>query len=646
MNNNDHIATSNNVADTHTTTPRPEGATTRLPKSRTIMRAGVHAVGLATLDMICNKLPTCNIVIQPKHTTRKFSWASTAMRATDNDPFPATETLFVLSSDNFKETLESNPGSFGILALLPQEPMPPAKDLDAFANRLTVLYPKDPATKSTPLELLSYLQSMFFTLYRWHAAMQSIIDSRGKMQALLDIANEQLPGFLDITGPTFNLLAYTKNIEAPGTLTKKLVETGTHSKEWIERIEKQGVVRDWAHQDETIAFDPIPSIPFPFISKIMRHDSVYLGHVVMICTEGQPNQGTIDTFDIFADYAADLMARTSTLSGDSRAGQVNRAAAFLATLLDGDELGKRQVDAQAELLNMEDDVEFRVVVLDPLSGVFAANTAHLAEELSTRIPSDYFFAFAYNGQVFGLFHGETWTSDYDVRDMNAVRTFCVRYGCNGFVSDRFHNLGEVSLAYKQALYARKYRTAIDSELAPVIDASTADPQNNISSEDETTSPTCLPEGTPGRLYFFEDAFCFYLFEFCTPSATSNADDSNNTNAMSVFNDDQGILGNVGQDDTFRDFCMNGTVLDDIADASDPEDTNDIKILYYFLFFERKATPAANALHMHRNNVLYRISSIERKYAIDLSRSETRLRLQTCFLYKIATSQNFRALICD
>jgi hypothetical protein len=620
------------------------------------MRAGVHAIGLATLDMICDKLKSCNIVSRPPHTMRRFSWASTPGRIGEEGPFPATETLFVLSLQNFKETLNANPGSFGILALMPSDPMPDADDLKTYGHRLTILYPKNPATSDTPLELLSFLQSMFFALYRWHAAMQSIVDVKGKMQALLDIGMEQLAGFVDVSGPTFNLLAYTKGVDIPGSLTQELVQKGTHSKEFIERIEKMGIMRDWAHQDEVTEFEPMPSIPFPFLSKIMRHESIYLGHVVMICTDGRPTQGMIDAFDIFADYASDLMARTSALAGDARVGQVNRAAAFLSTLLDGDEIGKRQVDAQAELLDMADDVEFRVVVLDPLSGVFAANTAHLAEELSSRMPSDYFFSFAYNGQVFGLFHGSTWTADFDMRDMDAMRAFCTRYGCNGFASDRFHNLGEVALAYKQALYARKYRTAIDSELAPLTDADANDtaPKTKENGEgDGSASLTCPPEGTPGRLYFFEDAFCFYLFEFCAPSATisiSDAEGEQNDDASAAIlasNDDTSrLLGDVGQDETFRDFCINGTVLDDIASASDPDDTNDIKILYYFLFFERKATPAAQALHMHRNNVLYRISSIERKYAIDLSRSETRLRLQTCFLYKIATSQNFRALICD
>ena len=50
------------------------------------------------------------------------------------------------------------------------------------------------------------------------------------------------------------------------------------------------------------------------------------------------------------------------------------------------------------------------------------------------------------------------------------------------------------------------------------------------------------------------------------------------------------------------------------------------------------------LHMHRNNVLYRIGSIEKRFGIDLGQFGTRERLISYYRYKILTSNKFRQLL--
>lgn len=74
------------------------------------------------------------------------------------------------------------------------------------------------------------------------------------------------------------------------------------------------------------------------------------------------------------------------------------------------------------------------------------------------------------------------------------------------------------------------------------------------------------------------------------------------------------------------------------------DVCDLKLLYCYLFNERKATPTATQLHMHRNNVLYRIRSIEKRYGLDLDQFEARQRLLNCYRIKIMTSWQFRDML--
>ncbi len=60
-------------------------------------------------------------------------------------------------------------------------------------------------------------------------------------------------------------------------------------------------------------------------------------------------------------------------------------------------------------------------------------------------------------------------------------------------------------------------------------------------------------------------------------------------------------------------------------------TNNLEILYLFLVNERRATDAAAALYMHRNNVNYRIGRIEEMLDIRLDDPMTRINLLVTYL---------------
>jgi sugar diacid utilization regulator len=59
-------------------------------------------------------------------------------------------------------------------------------------------------------------------------------------------------------------------------------------------------------------------------------------------------------------------------------------------------------------------------------------------------------------------------------------------------------------------------------------------------------------------------------------------------------------------------------------------SNNFEVLRSYLYNERRAAEAATALHMHRNNVVYRIDRIERMLGIDLEDWQTRKNLLIAF----------------
>ena len=60
-------------------------------------------------------------------------------------------------------------------------------------------------------------------------------------------------------------------------------------------------------------------------------------------------------------------------------------------------------------------------------------------------------------------------------------------------------------------------------------------------------------------------------------------------------------------------------------------TNNLQLLRTYLWYERKATETGQVLHMHRNNVIYRISRIEQLVGLSLDDHETRIGIEMSFM---------------
>ena len=76
----------------------------------------------------------------------------------------------------------------------------------------------------------------------------------------------------------------------------------------------------------------------------------------------------------------------------------------------------------------------------------------------------------------------------------------------------------------------------------------------------------------------------------------------------------------------------GYVLDSIKRQDEISKTDNYTFLYEYLMCERRALVVAERLHMHRNNVKYRIDKIEDQYGIDTS--DPALRFDFLLAYRI------------
>ena len=72
------------------------------------------------------------------------------------------------------------------------------------------------------------------------------------------------------------------------------------------------------------------------------------------------------------------------------------------------------------------------------------------------------------------------------------------------------------------------------------------------------------------------------------------------------------------------------ILKDIAFYDKKHGTNNLELLKAYLDFDRKATETAALMHMHRNNVIYRIGRLCEQFGINLDDPKERLRLLVAY----------------
>ena len=72
--------------------------------------------------------------------------------------------------------------------------------------------------------------------------------------------------------------------------------------------------------------------------------------------------------------------------------------------------------------------------------------------------------------------------------------------------------------------------------------------------------------------------------------------------------------------------MASKALDTLCEYDSKHGTNNLELLFVYLTNERRASDTAQIMHMHRNNVIYRIGKISEMIGMDLNESGTRFRL--------------------
>lgn len=540
--------------------------------------------GIATVNIIADLLDSYEILHIPENRKRRIAWMSLCLdEAVMKLPVAEHLACLLVQTSNAYEALISHPMALGLLILEENESLPNSLENEEGSIKSRLFIVRRHETSLATLELLTLLQTTLFNLYRWDMQCREIVQWNGSVQALVDISTNLFTNWIDVTDATYTLLAHVRGMEPPDTLSKNLIELGCHSAAQVTAARDTGVFGKWAEQSGIDVFSPTELVPFDHVSYIMKTGKVYRGHVVMVCNNEPPTPGFIDLFEAFAHHCERIVVGNYGATSSTLPFE-----GFLTHLLDNNSPRQDYIENQRAIIGIEDSSTFCFALIDNSEGSYAEQSLLLLSNAKTALPSS--LVMLYENALVALFHAPEFDSLVITDQMAKLESFCANYECTAYRSNVFFAIEDLHCAYEQAQMAREYRNAIDNSMAS-----------------ENASRRRL-------VYRFSDSFTFLL----------------------------GDTGETAQ--RLVEFTSENSHLDVIERLQLDNNVCDLKMLYRYLVNERKATPTAEQLHMHRNNVLHRMRSIEKRYHLDLESYFTRQYLLACFRLKISRSANFRKML--
>ena len=416
------------------------------------------------------------------------------------------------------------------------------------------------------------VQSIFEKYSDWCFEMDQCLIKHRSIQDILTLSENVIGNYITISDSAFSLVAYTQGLKCEDEITNRLVEKGYHDQDAINLFNKSKLMNFWKDADEIYVRDEGIINNAPIMSKVIHYNNSYYAHVVMLCTAKPPSDGLKDLFQILIDHLMTCFERQWIENNQ----MPHIYDSLLLDLLESSDLSPEAVAARAKNAGLTVKGSFVLVKVsaDDSAGLMLQR---LCNELSGRIAQSR--VTLSSGVLIALIPRGAKSSMEDLED--TLQDIMEKYNAACGISDPFASLMEIKTAGAQAEIALK---------SPKHSASVHISGQNV----KEYSRVCT-------------------FSRCYPSYA---------------------LLNADADSSVIRYSAAYRVLDKLHENDIKRGTNNLELLYAYLINERKASETAQIMHMHRNNVIYRIGKICELTGLDLSAPDVRLRLLLCYdIYK-------------
>lgn len=418
--------------------------------------------------------------------------------------------------------------------------------------------------------LLVVFNSLLDTFYRfgdWERQMDQARFSEAGLQDLLDISTPFLMNNVVIVDPALKLLAYTRDVPCDDPITVELIEHGYHTEDNIRKFRLHKRFKPWAEQEGFIVNDTYEICKYVTVVRSFKTRSSFSLIIVMMRNVAKPDGYLLDVYGMFAERVGHYARRD--YPDDKPSG--NAADTFLKDLFTGGLVDAVAIAERCKHAGVPFKARFCLFYI--AAGDPSVPVSRLLSDVSREVaPAKTVFiddaiatlCFNCTSDRCAL-HCSAGTCPLGRTSISArLNQLMERYDLVCGRSSKFTALTSAAAAFRQAEEAHRLgrdKLAVEGEL---------DVPHNWS-----------------RIFSFDPCCIDYLVEHARKAGTNLAE-----------------------------FTYAGYVIDSIARQDAAAKTDNYTFLYTYLMCERRASVVAERLHMHRNNVKYRIDRIESQFGID------------------------------
>ena len=425
----------------------------------------------------------------------------------------------------------------------------------------------------------------------WERSMDFLRLTGGTLQDLVDVSEQFLRNHVVVLDPALKLLAYTKGVPCDDPITCELIEHGYHTEDNIGKFKLHKRFKSWSEDDGFVINDTKTICKYTTIVKSFKARSAFSLITVMMCNQNEDLDYLQDVFGMFCDRVEFFAARD--YPDDKPAGNV--VDTFLKDLIGGT-LENSAVIERSQYAGIPHSGCFCLFYTKPEAG--SVPVSRLLSDVSvavapakTLLIDDAAVVLCFN--CAGSKHPALSATESCPRahrtNSERLNKMLERYDMTCGRSSKFTELARAATAFDQAreAFALSHRPSVAQRGAA---------DNHWS-----------------RIFSFD--------RYCVDYLTGEMPEK----ALDLFSHTHA-----------------GSIIERIAEQDAMAHTNNYEFLYSYLLYERRTSTVAEKLHMHRNNVGYRIGRIEEQFDIDTGDPQLRIdllmayRLRDAFMARSAT----------
>lgn len=438
------------------------------------------------------------------------------------------------------------------------------------------------------LQVLNALLDIFYRYGAWEKKMDSVLTRGGSLQELVDASERMLVNNVVVVDPALKLLAYTKGTPCDDPITIELIDHGYHTEENIRKFKLHKRFKPWSQQEGFVVNDSYSICKYVTVVKSFKTKASFSLIVVMMCNKLAACDFLYDVFSMFLERVERIAKRE--YPDDKPAG--NTTDTFLHDLLLGTMGDESVIRERSKLVGIPFEARFCLFAIpissDSPASRILADLATLVAPAKVVMLGGCIVVLCFNCvDPHCALHCEAGTCPKGHRSISSrINEFMEKSDLTCGRSSKFTRLSQASTAYRQASAAARLG-ACAQPAGKHLDV----PFNWT------------------RIFSFDR--CQMMF----------------------------VAKRAGSDLPLLTSTYAGTVIRSIMEDDAVHGTDNYEFLYEYLLNERRANIVAERLHMHRNNVKYRIDRIEDKYGIDTN--DPSLRFDFLLAYRLINAETMQ-----